>query len=159
MKKIPNIIKDKNGIGMYHFPHTEEFYPSQFVSELFKLKKPQHQEWIIPKEIFNPLDEKKYKHREQHFSTLLKLNPKISYFKDYPDWGKYFVCCGMISKFNFNDIRYYVDVSFDQRPQPITYLQRKIEEHYKISFQYVMSMDSIQEIIKSEGLWKNTVST
>lgn len=74
------------------------------------------------------------------YKNILKNNPEIKKIKFQKTKENYFdLWHGMISKFNFYDIEYFLKYDWRNRPQEVMIKQEKIQSKYKIDFTWVLS--------------------
>lgn len=132
-----------------------EFYPSEILSKIIGLNI--YREWGIntpdnkKKEIGkNKLIDRCYmpKNYKVDIEHLYSNFPELKTIKGYCsseiiDW---YIYNGCLSKFNFEDIKYFCEVPYDKRPNNIELLQAKLEKRLNFSFQFVPSIETLRRI-------------
>jgi len=82
------------------------------------------------------------------FDEFVELNPELKIFNQHNQYDKQNVICGVLSKFNLDDIVYYIVVSMKDRPNFIIEYQRKLEKMIGYGFQWICSPNTLEEIEK-----------
>jgi len=124
-----------------------EYYPSKVISRVLGVEL--HTEWDVSF-LKNESLRTHTKYSNANYQKLLNYNPVLSKLDSdccVTDYDKKSLFHGAISKFNKDDIKYFLSFECYDRPTWVMELQRAIEDHLKLSFQWVLSYQTSNIII------------
>lgn len=120
-----------------------EDYPAENLSKILGIKL--HQDWGI-----NTPNNKKKIFEKKDIEFLYSTYPELSIIKILSSYDSattdWYIYNGCLSKFNFEDIRYFCEVHYEKRDKEIDKFQEKLENKMNYAFQFVPSIETLKKI-------------
>jgi len=123
-----------------------EFYPSLILSRITGIDI--HTDWDLGF-LKDPTLKEYTKYSDRNYDKLITRNPDL--FKLHTDCvktdrHKKDLWHGAVSKFNKNDLGYFLSFELITRPKWVEEVQRKLEDKFKFSFQFVSSPETSNKL-------------
>lgn len=141
--------------GYYHISVCDEkekiyeFYPSQILSNIIGVNI--HTEWDLS--FLKDRRLRKYtEYTNAKYKKLLSLNPELFTLHNEVvknEYDELSIWQGAVSKFNIDDISYFLAFECYDRPVWIERGQRNLEKYFKYSFQWVLGPETINKITRA----------
>jgi len=99
----------------------------------------------------NPTLMKGTEYSDSNYDKLITRNPELFTLHETAQktpYGKFNVWNGAVSRFNKDDISYFISYNLYERPTWIMESQNKLSHYIKFNFQWVLSPNTINKITK-----------
>jgi hypothetical protein len=131
----------------------EETYPAFMISRATGIKV--HHNWRITRDLTNRLMTRlQYSITQKEYDEIIKLNPILTDIKLVNKHSPIDVCVGVLSKFNFYDIKEFIESNYTDTEEK-TLLSGYVERELKLSFSYRPSLHTLRKLAENIELAKS----